>query len=131
MENLEQNGRKPVIMFVVGRQRVGKTVFLNVLAQYAREHGADFEIWDADISNASNNLSALHPVGPIITGGLVAHPFERARDMLRFYREITASLPDEHTVFAGLIHAPDGSGTKLAAMVSCHAGTLTDGEVAG
>ena len=45
-------------MFVVGRQRVGKTVFLNVLAQYGREHGADFEIWDADISNASNNLSA-------------------------------------------------------------------------
>ena len=50
-----------MIMFVVGRQRVGKTVFLNVLAQYARNHGADFEIWDADISNASNNLSALHP----------------------------------------------------------------------
>ena len=50
-----------MIVFVVGRQRVGKTVFLNVLAQYAREHGADFEIWDADISNASNNLSALHP----------------------------------------------------------------------
>jgi Zeta toxin len=61
LENLESNGRKPVIVFVVGRQRVGKTVFLNVLAQYAREHGADFEIWDADISNASNNLSALHP----------------------------------------------------------------------
>jgi FAD/FMN-containing dehydrogenase len=72
----------------------------------------------------------LYPVGPTITGGLVAHPFERARDMLRFYRDVTASLPDEHMVFAGLIHAPDGSGTKLAAMVSCHAGSLPDGEVA-
>ena len=37
----------------------------------------------------------LYPVGPIIAGGLVAHPFERARDMLRFYRDFTASLPDE------------------------------------
>ena len=42
--------------------------------------------------------------------------------MLRFYREFTRTVPDELTVFAGLIHAPDGSGTKLAAMVVCHAG---------
>jgi FAD/FMN-containing dehydrogenase len=72
----------------------------------------------------------LYPVGPTITGGLVAHPFECAREMLRFYRDFTASLPDEHTVFAGLIHAPDGSGTKLAAMVSCYSGSQADGEVA-
>jgi FAD/FMN-containing dehydrogenase len=72
----------------------------------------------------------LHPVGPTITGGLVAHPFERARDVLRFYRDVTASLPDEFTVFAGLIHAPDGSGTKLAAIVVCHCGPLDVGEAA-
>ena len=72
----------------------------------------------------------LHPVGPTITGGLVAHPFERARDVLRFYRDVTASLPDECTVFAGLIHAPDGSGTKLAAIVVCHCGPLDVGEAA-
>ena len=66
----------------------------------------------------------LHPVGPMITGGLVAHPFERARDVLRFFRDVTASLPDEFTVFAGLIHAPDGSGTKLAAMVLVTAARL-------
>src|SRR5262245_34504853 len=72
----------------------------------------------------------LHPVGPMITGGLVAHPFERARDVLRFFRDATASLPDEMTLFGGLIHAPDGSGTKLAAMVACHCGSLTAGEAA-
>jgi FAD/FMN-containing dehydrogenase len=72
----------------------------------------------------------LYPVGPTIIGGLVAHPFERAREMLHFYRDLTASLPDEETVFGGLIHAPDGSGTKLAAMVSCHAGPPADGEAA-
>src|SRR5438876_1268398 len=62
----------------------------------------------------------LHPVGPTVTGGLIAHPFDRARDLLRFFRDSTASLPDEHMIFGGLIHAPDGSGTKLAAMVTCH-----------
>ncbi len=72
----------------------------------------------------------LHPVGPTITGGLVAHPFERARDVLRFFRDFTASLPDEFTVFGGLIHAPDGSGAKLAAMVTCHCGSLAAGETA-
>jgi hypothetical protein len=64
----------------------------------------------------------------MVTGGLVAHPFHNAREMLRFFRDCTASLPDDHTIFAGLIHAPDGSGTKLAAMVSCYTGSLAAGE---
>ena len=72
----------------------------------------------------------LHPVGPSVTGGLVAHPFEEAKDMLRFYRDVTESLPDEFMIFGGLIHAPDGSGTKLAAMVLCHCGPLDAGESA-
>ncbi len=72
----------------------------------------------------------LHPVGPMVTGGVIAHPFDRARDLLRFFRDSTSSLPDEHMIFGGLIHAPDGSGTKLAAMVTCHCGSLADGEKA-
>ena len=72
----------------------------------------------------------LHPVGPMITGGLVAHPFEQARDVLKFYRDVTASLPDEMTVFGGLLHAPDGSGAKLAAMVAGHCGSPAAGETA-
>jgi FAD/FMN-containing dehydrogenase len=72
----------------------------------------------------------LHPVGPTITGGLVAHPFDRARDVLRYFRDFTKSLPDEFTVFGGLIHAPDGSGTKLAAMVAAHCGPIAAGEAA-
>jgi FAD/FMN-containing dehydrogenase len=70
----------------------------------------------------------LHPVGPIVTGGLIAHPFTAAWDVLRFFRDVTASLPDEFTVFAGLIHAPDRSGAKLAAIVLCHCGPLGAGE---
>ena len=70
----------------------------------------------------------LHPVGPMITGGLVAHPFERARDVLRFFRDTTASLPDELTVVAGLICSPEGA--KLAAIAACYCGSLEDGEKA-
>jgi FAD/FMN-containing dehydrogenase len=72
----------------------------------------------------------IGPIGPIVTGGLVAHPFAAARDVLRFYRDLTASLPDEFSVFAGLLHAPDGSGTKLAAIIVCHCGDLESGRVA-
>src|SRR5271165_2567337 len=52
--------RKPVLMIGVGRQRVGKTTFLNALAQYLRSDGASFEIWDADKMNATNNMSLFH-----------------------------------------------------------------------
>jgi FAD binding domain/Berberine and berberine like len=72
----------------------------------------------------------LHPMGPMVTGGLIAHHFERARDLLRFYRDCTTILPDEHTIFGGLIHAPDGSGAKMAAMVTCHCGSLAAGDKA-
>jgi FAD/FMN-containing dehydrogenase len=72
----------------------------------------------------------LHPVGPTITGGLVAHPFSAARDVLRFYRDVTTSLPDELIVYALLGHAPDGSGTKVAAIAFCHCGSLNDGQAA-
>ena len=71
---------------------------------------------------------ALHPVGPVITGGLVAHPLAKAREVLHFFREQCASAPDELMLAAGLIHAPDGSGAKLVAIVAAHCGSLSDGE---
>jgi FAD/FMN-containing dehydrogenase len=70
----------------------------------------------------------LHPVGPTVIGGLVAHPFARATDVLTFFHEQTAALPDELSLAAGVIHAPDG--TKLAAILACHCGSLAEGEVA-
>ena len=63
----------------------------------------------------------VHPLGNV-TGGLIAHPFEAAPEVLRFYRDAAADLPDDLTVFGGLVHAPDGSGHKLCAMVVCHTG---------
>lgn len=70
----------------------------------------------------------LHPVGPILIGGAVMHPFGAARDLLRFYRDVTAAAPDELTAFAGLVHGPDGQ--KAAAIVVCHCGTLEAGQKA-
>ena len=78
---------------------------------------------------ASSFEFSVHPVGPIVTGGIAAHPFAAGRDVLRFFRDTTASLADEQTLFAGLVHAPDGA-TKLAALVTCHCGSLPDGEAA-
>jgi FAD/FMN-containing dehydrogenase len=68
----------------------------------------------------------LHPVGPTILGGMVIHPIERAREVLRFYREFTASEPDEMTTTVGFITAPDGA--QVVALVVCYAGSLDEGE---
>jgi FAD/FMN-containing dehydrogenase len=69
----------------------------------------------------------LHPLGTV-TGGLVAHPFGAAKDVWRFYREFVRGAPDELSVFSGLVHAPDGSGAKLTALVVCHAGSPEQAE---
>jgi FAD/FMN-containing dehydrogenase len=63
----------------------------------------------------------LHPLA-MVTGGLIAHPIDAAPDLLRFYRDAAAGCSDDLTVFAALVHAPDGSGTKLSAMVVFHTG---------
>ena len=69
----------------------------------------------------------LHPVGAIV-GGVIAHPIEAARELLRFYRDAVADASDDLTVFAGLVHAPDGSGAKLAALVVFHTGGPDEAE---
>jgi FAD/FMN-containing dehydrogenase len=72
----------------------------------------------------------LHEVGPIITGGLVAHPLQRAKDVLRMFRDKCATLPDEMMLAAGMLTAPDGSGAKLVGVLAAHCGSLADGEAA-
>jgi len=69
----------------------------------------------------------LHPLREVV-GGLVAHPFEAAGDVLRFYRDFTASVPDELTIFAGLVYAPGSTDVRLAALVVCHAGSQEQAE---
>lgn len=69
----------------------------------------------------------LHPLHTIV-GGLIAHPLDAAPDMLRFYRDAVADSSDDLSVFAGLVHAPDGSGAKLSAMVVFHTGDPDEAE---
>ena len=63
----------------------------------------------------------LHPV-EMVVGGLIAHPLDAAQELLRFYREAVTGASDDLTVFAALVHARDGSGTKLAALIVFHTG---------
>ena len=64
----------------------------------------------------------LHDL-PLITGGLIVHPFDVGRDLLRWYRDAVTGLSDDASVFAVLAHAPDGSGLKISALAVFHAGT--------
>jgi FAD/FMN-containing dehydrogenase len=68
----------------------------------------------------------LHPVGPMILGGMVLHPIDRAAEVLRFYREFTASEPDELTTSVAMLTGPDGN--RVIALVACYAGSIDEGE---
>jgi len=70
----------------------------------------------------------LHEVGPMVTGGLVAHPGDRAKDVMRFFRDRTEKLPDEAFMVCALLTAPDGSGHKIAGIAAQHSGSLASGE---
>jgi FAD/FMN-containing dehydrogenase len=69
----------------------------------------------------------LHPLRTIV-GGLIAHRIEAAPALLRFYRDAVADASDDLTVFAGLVHAPDGSGAKLSALIVFHTGDPDEAE---
>jgi FAD/FMN-containing dehydrogenase len=67
----------------------------------------------------------IHPVGPVL-GGLVLHPLDRAKDLLAFYRELTATAPGELTAYFALVTSPDGA--PMSAIFACYAGPLATGE---
>jgi FAD/FMN-containing dehydrogenase len=48
----------------------------------------------------------LHAVGPEIFSGLIVHPFSDAKNLLKFYREFTKTLPDDVTVWVVMRKAP-------------------------
>jgi len=47
-----------------------------------------------------------HPVGPVVLGGMLVYPWERARAAMRATRALMAGAPDELTIFVALITAP-------------------------
>jgi FAD/FMN-containing dehydrogenase len=64
----------------------------------------------------------------MVTGGLIAHPFDAAPELLRFYRDAVAGASDDLMVFAGVVHAPDGSGMKLGVFAVFHTGDAETAE---
>jgi FAD/FMN-containing dehydrogenase/pimeloyl-ACP methyl ester carboxylesterase len=71
----------------------------------------------------------LHEVGPIVHGGLIAWPFDRAEEILRAYRALTAEAPRELAVWLNLLRAPaapfvppEWHGERVCAMVVCYSG---------
>jgi FAD/FMN-containing dehydrogenase len=70
----------------------------------------------------------LHPL-TMVTGGLIAHPIERAGEFLRWYRDAVADASDDLNVFAALVHPPDAPpGFKAAAMIVFHTGSEEQAE---
>ena len=68
----------------------------------------------------------LHPVGPMVLGGLVLHPLSAAREALQFYREFCVSLPDEAEAYAALLTTPDGA--PVFALILGYNGPIPEGE---
>jgi FAD/FMN-containing dehydrogenase len=69
----------------------------------------------------------VHPVGPIIHGGLAAWPIAQNRDLLTFFKDYTDKAGDEVTSFLGQTGAPDGSGNLITVFIATHAGSLEEG----
>ncbi|SEA59151.1 FAD-binding oxidoreductase [Paraburkholderia sartisoli] len=68
----------------------------------------------------------LHPVGPMIRVCSVLHPYERARDAMRFYYRFSANAPDELSVDAAFVTAP--SGERMFSISACYCGEVEAGE---
>lgn len=67
----------------------------------------------------------LHSLGPVLAG-LVAYPITQAPQVLRFFREYTATCPDELGLMAAMLTLPDGN--TIVGIAGCYSGGLDAGE---
>ncbi|MEX0853288.1 MAG: FAD-binding oxidoreductase [Bauldia sp.] len=79
----------------------------------------------------------LHKLGPEVLAGLVVHPFDDAAAVLRDYRRIADSAPDELTCWAVMRKAPPlpflpaaWHGREVLVLAMCHTGPIKKGEKA-
>ena len=77
----------------------------------------------------------LHPIGPIVLGGLLVYPAPMARDLVRFWRDFMLSAPDEVGSALAFITAPPADfvpepvrGHPVVGAVICYAGPVEEGE---
>jgi FAD/FMN-containing dehydrogenase len=79
----------------------------------------------------------LHPIGPIVLGGMLMYPAETAAGVLRNFREAMAVAPDEVCAGVALITAPHLElipepvrGLPIVGVLLCYVGSINDGEEA-
>lgn len=77
----------------------------------------------------------LQPVGPDVLAGMIIHPLEAAGDVLRFYRDFTASTPEELGTMAVFLLAPPAPfipeelhRKPVLAIIACYVGDVEAGE---
>ena len=77
----------------------------------------------------------LHPIGPEVLAGLVIHPLDAARDVLRFYRDFIRTTPEQFVCWFVLRKAPplpflppEWHGKEILALAMCYAGSVAEGE---
>ena len=77
----------------------------------------------------------LHPIGPEVLAGLVVHPLDAARDVLRFYRDFIKTTPEEFVCWFVMRQAPplpflppEWHGRGILALAMCYAGAIAEGE---
>jgi hypothetical protein len=78
---------------------------------------------------------ALHPVGPEVLGGLLLHPAERGRELLRLFRDVMNDAPDELSLAFVYLNAPDEEdipetlrGRPAVAIAGMYAGPIDEAE---
>jgi FAD/FMN-containing dehydrogenase len=71
----------------------------------------------------------LHPVGPIVYGGPILWPAAESGEILAAYVELCRDLPDELSLFAGLIPSPEDM-QPLVGIVAGWFGPLDQAEAA-
>lgn len=76
-----------------------------------------------------------YPLGPQVTAGIVIHPMEKVREVVGFFREFSASAPEELCCLLTLRLAPPAPflpkevhGKPIVGIAVCHSGSLDDGE---
>lgn len=68
----------------------------------------------------------LHPVGPVLLGGVLIYPVTQAKEVLGFYDGFIAAAPDEVYVDTTLVTTPDGQ--KVLILDTTYCGSIEAGE---
>jgi FAD/FMN-containing dehydrogenase len=77
----------------------------------------------------------LHPVGPTVLAGLIVHPLDAAKDVLRFHQQFMATAPEDIVCWFVMRQAPplpflppEWHGKDILALAVCWHGDIAEGE---